>query len=279
MKKIFQMIGLISLTCFSFFVTEKTTTVVNDMDDIMISIKENAYKYESKAIDATIIDDTIIPGVNSRKVNINKSYKLMKKNGYYNDKLLVYDYEKPKISLTDNMNKYIIKGNPSKKMVSLAFKVGIGEDITDILNIVNNYNLKVSFFVNFDWFTNNNELISNLISKGHSINLILDSINISDLEWVDTVLKKVNKQGNCFCYSEVETEDNLNLCMNYGNYTIRPIVISTNTPLVDIKKKIDLGSVLLLPINSTVKKELSTIIIYIKSKGYNISSIQENILE
>ena len=41
MKKIFQIIGLISLTCFSFFVTEKTALVVSDMDEIMIEIKAN----------------------------------------------------------------------------------------------------------------------------------------------------------------------------------------------------------------------------------------------
>ena len=39
MKKTFQIIGLISLTCFSFFITEKTATVVNDLDEIMIEIK------------------------------------------------------------------------------------------------------------------------------------------------------------------------------------------------------------------------------------------------
>ena len=39
MKKVFQMIGLISLTCFSFFVTEQTAIVVSDMDEIMIEIK------------------------------------------------------------------------------------------------------------------------------------------------------------------------------------------------------------------------------------------------
>ena len=92
MKKIFQVIGIISLTCFSFFVTEKTATVVSDMDEIMIEIKNKKDDYESNSIDAIIDNNTIIPGVSKRKVNVNKSYKSMKSNGYFNDKLFVYDY-------------------------------------------------------------------------------------------------------------------------------------------------------------------------------------------
>ena len=59
-KKVFKIIGLISLTCFSFFITEKTSLVVKNMDDIMISIRENSDNYKSKSIDAKIDGDTII---------------------------------------------------------------------------------------------------------------------------------------------------------------------------------------------------------------------------
>ena len=121
MKKAFQMIGLISLTCFSFFVTEKTVTVVSDMDEIMIEIRNKKDDYKLDSIDATIENNTIIPGVNKREVNVNKSYKNMKTNGYFSDKLFVYDYTKPEISLSNNIDKYIIKGNSNKRMVSLIW--------------------------------------------------------------------------------------------------------------------------------------------------------------
>ena len=58
-----------------------------------------------------------------------------------------------------------------------------------------------------------------------------------------------------------------------------PTLISSTTPLSDIKDKLESGSLLSLKINSQVKKELSTIIIYIKSKGYKITNLDENILE
>lgn len=279
MKKVFQMIGLISLTCFSFFVTEQTAIVVSDMDEIMIEIKNKKDDYKYDSIDAIIDKNTIIPGINKREVNVNKSYKNMKTNGYFNDKLFVYDYEKPKISLTDNIDKYIIKGNPSKRMVSLIFKVEQDEDITDIVNILNNYNVKSTFFVNYNWFSNNNTLVEELIKNNHIVAPLMEDYTSSDFEWMDMVLKKINKQSVGFCYNENENKTNLEQCVLKNNYTIKPIVISENTPLVDIKEKLESGSILSLKVNSQVRKELSTIIIHIKSKGYKLSNLKENVLE
>ena len=279
MKKIFQMIGLISLTCFSFFMTEKTATVVNDMDEIMIEIKAKKDKYKTDSIDAIISGNTIIPGVSEKKVNINKSYKNMKSNGYFSEKLFIYDYEKPNISLSDNIDKYIIKGNPNKRMVSLIFTIEQNDDITDILTIINNYNIKSTFFVNFTWFSNNNELINELIKQGHIIGPLMDDYRDSNFEWMDMVLKKINKQNIGFCYNTTDNQNNLDECVLKNNYTIKPIVISENTPLVDIKQKLESGSLLSLKVNSQVKKELSTIIIYIKSKGYKLTNLEEHILE
>lgn len=279
MKKAFQMIGLISLTCFSFFVTEQTATVVNDMDEIMIEIKAKKDEYKLSSIDAIIEDNTIIPGVSERNVNINKSYKAMKNNGYFSDKLFVYDYTYPKVSLTDNIDKYIIKGNPSKRMVSLIFTLQADEDITDILNIINNYNAKSTFFVNYNWFSNNNELVEELINKGHIVSPFMEDYSSSDFEWMDMVLKKINKQNIGFCYNINENKDNLEECMLKSNYTIKPIEISEKTPLVDIKEKLESGSLLSLKVNTQVKKELSTIIIHIKSKGYKLVNLEENVLE
>ncbi len=279
MKKTFQIIGLISLTCFSFFITEKTAIVVSDMDEIMIEIKDKKDEFKTDSIDSIVEGNTIIPGVNGKEVNITKSYKRMKSNGYYSDNLYVYDYNNPKISLSDNMDKYIIKGNPSKRMVSLIFIVGVDTNINDILTIVNNYNIKATFFVDPTWFSNNNSLVEDMIKNNHNVNVLMDNYNDSNFEWMDMVLKRINKQKNGFCYNVNENEENLNICKLKGNYTIRPTVISDKTPLQDIKNKLESGSLLSLNVNSQVKKELSTIIIYIKSKGYKITNLEEHVLE
>ena len=279
MKKLFQMLGLISLTCFSFFMTEKTALVVSDMDEIMIEIKANYKDYHTDGVDAIVDGNTIIPGISAKDVNIKKSYKNMKQSGYYSDKLYIYDYTKPKISLSDNIDKYIIKGNPNKRMISLIFKVDASDNIDDVLNIVNNYNINVTFFIDTNWFTNNNELIGKLINAGHNIGILMDDYSDSNFEWMDMVIKKINNQRNSFCYSKEDNESNLESCIQKHNYTIRPIEISEKTPLVDIKKNLNAGSILSLDINSQVRKELSTIIIFIKSKGFNIDNLENHLLE
>lgn len=279
MKKIFQIIGLISLTCFSFFMTEKTATVVNEMDEIMIEIKEKKDDYKKDSFDAIIDNNTIIPGISGREVNIKKSYKNMKSNGYFSDKFFIYDYKKPNISLDDNIDKYIVKGNPNKRMVSLIFTIEKDENITDILKILNNYNVKSTFFVNPTWFSNNNELISSLIKEGHIISPLLENYKDSNFEWMNTILKKINKQKVGFCYNVNENIENLEECVLKNNYTIKPILISEKTPLVDIKQKLESGSIFSLKVNSQVRKELSTIIIHINSKGYKLTNLQEHILE
>ena len=279
MKKTFQIIGLISLTCFSFFITEKTAFVVKDLDDIMIEIKEKKDNYKTEPIDATIIDNTIIPGINGRTVNVNKSYKNMKTNGYFSEKLFVYDYTKPKVSLSNNIDKYIIKGNPNKRMISLIFTLSSEDNIKDILSIINNYGVKATFFVDYSWFTNNSELIKEMIDDGHIISPFMEDYTDTDFEWMDTVIKKVNKQRASFCYVKEYNDESINACKLKGNYTIMPTIVSDKMPLVDIKNKIEPGSLFLLSINSELKKELSNIIIYVKSKGYKLTNLEEHILE
>ena len=74
MKKFFESLGLITLVCFIFFYTEKNTSVVKELDDIMIKIKEVSPNYATKVIDAIIEGDTIIPGISGKEVDINTSY-------------------------------------------------------------------------------------------------------------------------------------------------------------------------------------------------------------
>ncbi|MDO4963055.1 MAG: polysaccharide deacetylase family protein [bacterium] len=279
MKKIFQVIGFISLTCFSFFMTEQTSLVVNSMDDIMISINDNKDGYKSIAKDAYIDEDTIIPGVCSKTVNVKKSYKNMKLNGYYNDKLYIYDYKKPKISLEDNINKYIIKGNPEKRFVSLIFVVEDNDDINGILNIINNYNAKVSFFVTKDYFKNNTEYVESIINQGHNIGIYTSDYTDSDIDLFEVIIKKIDKQKNIFCYNPDKNKDNLDICFSKGNYTIKPILISDTVPLLSVKENLESGNILSLKINSQLKKELSTMIIYIKSKGLKLTNLEDNVLE
>ena len=228
----------------------------------MISIKANCDNFKTNSVDAIIKDNTIIPGISGKKVNINKSYKKMREHGSYNEKLYIYDYIKPNISLSDNKDKMITNVNKKKRMVGLIFIVDNYTDINDILSIINNYNIKATFFITSSYLENNN--IDYLKKEGHNIGIIGDS----NIEWMKMVVK------DKYCYS-----DDINICINNDLYIIKPYNVSSNTPLLDVKNNLDNNRILLFTINKTLKRELPNIIIYIKSKGYTITNLDESVLE
>ena len=71
----------------------------------MLKIEKNTDKFTVKAIDATIKDNTIIPGLKGKTVDTELSYKKMKKYGAYNESLTTIKEVNPTISVKDNYNK------------------------------------------------------------------------------------------------------------------------------------------------------------------------------
>ena len=272
MKKMFEIIGLLSLAYFSFFVTEKTSSVFENVDNIMLQIRENSYKYNIDKVEGVINDDTIIPGISGRYVNIKKSYKKMKKYGFYNESLYVYDYIKPDINLGDNIDKYVVSGNKNKRDVSLIFIVN--DNINYIIDILNNNNVKGNFFVNDIWFEENSELVLKLIKDGHIIGNLGNNYDYSDSSfgWMDTIIKILSKQKQGYCYY-TNNKVNDRYCINYKNNIIKPTIINNN-PFLEVKNYLCNGIMLSFNIDNKVINELDSIIKYIKAKGYNIVNIE-----
>ena len=102
MKNFFQILGVFALFAISLLYTEQAVTVVRQLDDFMIKINEVKEQYEIKPIDAIITNDEIIPGLNGRKVDADKSYRNMKRAGQFNPNLFEYYSVKPTISLKNN---------------------------------------------------------------------------------------------------------------------------------------------------------------------------------
>ena len=279
MKKLFSLIGLISLACVSFFMTEKTTTVIKNVDNIMLEIKDKYKNYERESTNAEILDDKIIPGIKGINVDINKSYQKMKKYGYYNDKLYVYKKIKPNISIQDHLDKYVISGNKINRNVSIIFIVDSNTNIDNILNILNKNKVIGNLFVDDIWFSDNNELLLNLINQGYTIGNLSHNLDYLDSSfgWMDTIIKSLSNQKQGFCYY-TDNIDNLKSCVRYKNYTIKPIEINNNY-LYEVKKNINNGVMFSFKINNNLEKELDIIINYIKSKGYNLVNINELLSE
>lgn len=281
MKKTFEYIGMISLICFSFFYTNRISTVIKQNDDIMVELNAIKENYIEEGIEAVIDGNTIIPGLSGKEIDVDKSYKKMKKFGSFNDNLLVYKDLKPINLLKDNYDKYIIKGNTSRKEVSLIFLIDNNDNIDNILSILDNNNIKANFFIDGYWFENNNQIIIDLVSNGHVVGNLSYNLDYkaTGFSWMNTIVTKIAKQTTTYCYNEIPNDEGLKICALNKNYTIRPNIIVKSNPLSEIKVALENGSIISMNVNDVVIKELPLIINYIKSKDLEIVNLEELLQE
>ena len=263
MKKYFEVIGFVTLAIFSFYFTSKTSTVIKNTDNIMIKIKEEMNNTYRKPIDAIIEGDTIIPGISGEEVDVSKSYDAMKKIGTYSSNMLVYKKIKPNISISNTYNKYIISGNKESNAVTLIFKVS-EDNLNSLIHIIKENDIKANIFA-VDKMSDN---ILSLVSDGHNIG------TVSNSTWASTLVDKIANQKYNYCYLEEDDRETLDICAMNKHYTIRPSIITKNTPTLTIKKEIKSGSIISMEVNKSLLNELDYIIKYIKSKGYNIVNLE-----
>lgn len=266
MNKIFRYIGILSLLCFSFFLSDKTTRIAKEMDEIMIKINEEKIKYEYKSIDAIIENDNIIPGKCGLKVNINKSYNEMKKIGLYDYHLFQYDYYLPKINLKGNKNKYIISGNHYKNNIYIFIELNELNRKYIYDTKFENYN----FIVNYNFFIDNYNIIEYLIRNNNSI-LIKDT-SYKNYKNILKLYKKLSNK-NIFCYSSMDNF--LDSCSSNGSYTIKRISQQTNIYLSKLKN----GSFINLELSNNFLLKKDNIEKYIIKKGFYLTSIENDLIE
>ena len=240
MKKILRYIGITTIISLSFIISEKTTTVVKDIDQIMTELKEQRKTYIKEPENAIIKDNTIIPGLNGKEIDIDLSYKEMKKIGKFNEKNIIFKQIKPEITINNQYDKYIISGNKTKNTISLIFTVYEYDNIENIRNILNINNIKSTFFIEPKWLEKNNGLTQQLIKEGHTIGTLSYNNNYQNSEniWMNNIIKILGKQKYTYCYTEEENETNLKSCAIQKSYTIKPNIITKKEPLIEIKKNI-----------------------------------------
>lgn len=273
MKKIFEYLGLLSLICFSFFLTEQTALVVKEVDDIMIQIKSEMEKYAIEGIDAKIEGNTIIPGLVSKEVNVDKSYNNMKEKGLYDSSFYVYDEIKPSISVDNNYNKYIISGNSKKNMVSLVFLVE-NKNIKDIQNIIGQ--IPVTYVIenyNFDNQIGNLQIVNNL---DNSI-----AIKIDNNQNFNLIVQKLKSIGidNYYCYNLNYNDNFLESCKIKKKHTVVSKQLINSQPLKNVKKELKAGQIFTFTITDELINELPNIISYIESRGYTIANLEDHLSE
>ena len=276
-QKLVQVAIVLVLVLFSFYYTNKTIDIIRSTDPLMKQIKEQSKKYQIPAENAKMEGNKITPGKNGKEVDYEQSYEKMKRYGTYNESLTVFKETTPAISIEDTYDKYVIGGNDSKKEVALVFPIDNTKDPTEIIKIINENGVVATFFIDGLWLENNLPQLKNMTN--HEIEILSYNNRYEEIYFQSAIqyLKNVTGKVANYCYADYDNKEVIELCSKLQLHTITPTIKITNTPFQDIKQKLQNGAIISFPINTTTQIELKTVIDYIKSKGYTLTTL-ENLL-
>ena len=256
MKRYLKYILLFVVILMSFYFTQQSALFFRSKDPILQTIKEYSNNYNTNAINAKIDNNYIIPGMYGKRINEIKSLMKMKSLKTFNSLFLATDVIKPDISLEDNKDKIINKGNENKSSVSFILE----NDESNIITYLVSENIEASILVDKESINNNKfEQINN---------------DFNNYDYVEKILNKEKNNTN-IC---IINRNNKNFCIRHKKYLVEPTFVLTPNNLVIIKNKIKPGSIILIKSSVTVD-DLSYLINYIKSKNLKIVKLSNLISE
>lgn len=264
MKKYYKYILVSMFVLFSFYYTDKIITMSEHNNVIMNSIVEYASNNDYKCREGEITSDGIILGLSGLSVNKNKSYSNMKGIGFKKE-LIEYNDEECILSKSNNLDKYIIKGNNYLNNISIVIDVNDGKNFLKMMKIADNKGYTLNLLFNYEMLNSNIDNISNysnVLFKGKNKEDVNNFMKILHDEFYCT-----NKDGDII---EVCENKKLN-SINVINYISKDLLINT-------KKILDKGVIIFIKENEFNLSELSATLNYIKSRGYNIVSINDLLL-
>ena len=277
MKKYRNRVLLLILSIFSFFYTNQIIDNLREKDPLMQEIKNSENKYYQEPINALIEDNRISSGQKGRTIDYNKSYYEMKKYGNYNESLIILKETIPVISIDNNYDKYIIRGNKRNKAVSLVFQVKDNNPMR-IISILNKNKVKATFFIDGTFIEKNVNLLKTkkqifeLLSYQNNYQESLFKASISYLE-------TLTNHKSSLCYTEEDNQELLTLCKKLKLHTIKPTIKIKKDAYKEVKENLENAMIISLAINPLIEKELSKVITYIKEKGYQIVPLENLISE
>lgn len=264
MKKIIEVLSILGLVCFSFFYTDKVINMINKRDPIMEKIVSIKSYYDVLPVNAIIEDDTIVPGIMGREINIDKSYNNMKLSGVFREDALVFNNLYPSSSIKNNTDKYIVKGSGSKKQVAVIYVLSSG--YTDKIKVLSD----ITLFINHkDLIIENVNLLRNMEIYTYGNNgVYTEEILTSD----NALINRLSNNKSSYCLVKEKNDDILKLCGNKNMYTVLPNIIGG---YYDVKNKLSNGSIILLD----SLNDYDIIAKYIRGKGYDIVSLSKLLSE
>jgi len=254
--KYFKYFFTFIIILLSFYITEQSALFFRGKDPILQTIKEYSKDYNVDPIDAIIDNNYIVPGMYGRRVNEIKSLVKMKSLKTFNSMFLKTDFIKPNISLIDNKDKIINRGNKKKNAISFILE----NDESNVITYLVSEKIDASILVDKVSVNNN---------KFEQINNDFDNY-----DYVEKVLNK-NKTNPNIC---ILNRSNKNFCIRHKKYIIEPTYVLSTNNLIIIKNKITSGDIILIKDNVSID-DLSFLINYIKSKNLKIIKLSELISE
>lgn len=255
-KNFFQYLALLSLCLLSFYYTEKVALYVKNQNPLMITIKSAQSENNIEPINSIIYDDKyIIPGLNGKEINLDKSFYKMQKLQEFNSSELVFNYIKPSISLESNKDKIIIRGNKEKNSVSLIF-----ENVNNLTRYLYQKDYRVNVLINEEDYNFNYEMINNS--------------NLSNTyEKIEKYLNK-NKVNKNLCL----VKDNKISTLCKDKYYFKPSLTISHSNISTNLNKITSGEIILIK-DSLTLAELNLLINQINYKDLKIVPLSELIQE
>ena len=277
MKKIKKYSLLFLFLLISMYSTNNWINMMKEKDPIMKQIKESEEKYNITPVNAEIKEDYIIPGIYGISVDEKESYHNMKQYGIYNEAMTVLKEEEPELSISNQYDKYISSGNQSKRQISFVFKVE--NNITNIQKVLKKEDIEVTIFIDGNLLTDNSSWIIKNNNQEFEILSFQNKYNSSFLKASKDYLESITNKKTKYCYTEENNTRLLKYCAKQKLHTIKPKYIIKTNLYKTIKNNLENASIYSIELNAETEKEYTSIIKYIKSKGYEFVSLEELLKE
>lgn len=276
-KKFFSFFLFSFFSLLSFFMTTLMVNSLKELDPIMKEIEKNKSLYEIEPVNVWEDDSFVIPGTNGLKIDIQNSYKLMKKYGDFNDNLFVFYEISPIKSINNIYDKYISSGNKNKREIALVFKIKDTNYLEEIISILKEKEVIGTFFVDENLLNENKDVVKLLYLNNQKIESLgnNNSYDVTNLEKTNVFLKGYINNSLSFCYSDEINNDVLQVCRNRSLHTIVPSINTSKFPYYEIKNKLESGSIIKFDNNYNTVFELTYIINYIRQNNQKIVSLEK----
>ncbi|MEC1520844.1 polysaccharide deacetylase family protein [Neobacillus niacini] len=271
-------------------------TAVKQENPLYQSIIKKASTYEIPPSNAKI--DRVwkaIPGYNGLTVDIEASYKNMKKSGIFDEKKLVYKQTQPSVHLKDLSPSPIYRGHPDKPMVSFIINVAWGNEyLPEMLAVLKQHQVRASFFLEGRWVKNNPDLAKMIVSAGHEVGnhsyTHPDMKRITAAETREQLVKTnevieaaTGNKSSWFAppsgsYRDETVKIASELNMKTVMWTVDTIDWQKPTPdqLINrVISKIDNGFMVLMHPTASTAKSLDRLISLIEDKGLKIGTVSD----